>query len=202
MPGCAINDDILNILSPALVKIRAVHLGRNPITVNGWEVFKNALVDEISASGGLSSLTHLSLNTLNSDKSTMGSIGSSKFLHAPAMEHLGHIILRCVWWAWIAGSVNDIDYLIYRLEEVDLSGQQEVGADGWTVMANVVLLAHDKGNFQIKLKSLKLASCKIKNETKEMLEDTFAKCHSSSRLDFGLEVDSSKRFQLCSSCWW
>ena len=96
MPGCAINDDILNILSPALVKIRAVHLGRNPITVNGWEVFKNALVDEISASGGLSSLTHLSLNTLNSDKSTMGSIGSSKFLHAPAMEHLGHIILRCV----------------------------------------------------------------------------------------------------------
>ncbi len=78
------------------------------------------------------------------------------------------------------------------MEEVDLSGQQEVGAEGWTVFANVLLLAHEKASFPIKLRSLKLASCKIKKETREMLEDTFAKCHSSTKLEFGKEDDSSK----------
>ncbi len=39
-PGCSINDEILGILSPALVRIKMVHLGRNPITHAGWQTFK------------------------------------------------------------------------------------------------------------------------------------------------------------------
>ncbi len=38
--GCSINDEILGILSPALVRIKMVHLGRNPITHVGWQTFK------------------------------------------------------------------------------------------------------------------------------------------------------------------
>merc|ERR1719412_1897779 len=49
LPGCAINDEILAILSPALVTVKMVHLGRNPITVKGWEEFKNIFIDEDAA---------------------------------------------------------------------------------------------------------------------------------------------------------
>ena len=35
LPGCAIDDEIMEKLAPALVNIKTVHLGRNPISAEG-----------------------------------------------------------------------------------------------------------------------------------------------------------------------
>ena len=43
LSGCAINDEIMEALAPALVKIKNVHLGHNPISVQGWQHLENAL---------------------------------------------------------------------------------------------------------------------------------------------------------------
>jgi hypothetical protein len=182
LPGCAINDEILTSLSPALVRIRAVHLGRNPITASGWEAFKNALEDESKAICGSATLTLLSLSTLNNDGSNIGGIGSSRYVHAPAMKQLAHIILK--------------------LEEVNLSGQHEIGADGWSVLANIVRLEVENGTVS-RLKVLKLVNCKIKKETREMLEDVFAKSlHPCPKLDFGGHdmTDSGQKSCFCCCC--
>jgi hypothetical protein len=34
-----------------IVQVKMVHLGRNPITVKGWEEFKNIFIDEDTATG-------------------------------------------------------------------------------------------------------------------------------------------------------
>ena len=140
LPGCAINDDVLQVLAPALVRIEMVHLGRNPITSQGWEFFKNCFTDE-STIGGEASLTRLSINMLT--ESGASASGSVKYIHSNGMEHLS--------------------YILPYLEEVDLSGQFEVGPEGWAYLAEGLKIAHEKGK-AIKLKLLKLEACKIREE--------------------------------------
>ena len=41
-----IDNDILEILAPALVKINEVHLGRNSITGYGWSALNKAWIEE------------------------------------------------------------------------------------------------------------------------------------------------------------
>ena len=173
--GCAINDDILLVLAPALIRIKMVHLGRNPISSQGWEAFKNCHMDETSI-GGHSAITHLSLNMLTDSGEGVRS-GSSKYLHASGMEHLA--------------------YVLPHLEEVDLSGQHEVGTEGWATLAAGLRLALEKNQI-IKLRALKLASCKIKEETKKMLEDTAHNCNPSLKIDFGHdETDTKRKRAIC-----
>lgn len=168
LPGCAINDEILAILAPALVTVKMVHLGRNPITFNGWETFKNFFLDEDAAVGGGqggAGLTHLSLNAITDGS---GVTGGKLLLHAPGMEHLSKILPR--------------------LEEVDLSGQCEVGADGWASFCTALKVAREK-DLSIKLHRLTMKSCNLKDVSREMIEDAVAKYLPSLKIDFGEEND-------------
>ena len=45
LSGCAINDEVMEALAPALVKIKNVHLGHNPISSQGWQHLENALTN-------------------------------------------------------------------------------------------------------------------------------------------------------------
>ena len=118
-------------------------------------------------------LTHLSVNAANET-------GGAKLLHVGGMEQLAPVLLH--------------------LEEVDLSGQHEIGADGWTALVNGVRVAHDKlpANANAKLKGLVLAKCRIKGESKNMLEDMASKFLPGLIIDFG--TDDAKKKRLCVCC--
>ena len=152
-----------------------VHLGRNPITSQGWEFFKNCFTDE-STIGGEATLTHLSVNMLTESGSPAS--GSVKYIHTQGMDHLSQVLPL--------------------LEEADLSGQSEVGTEGWIYLAEGLKAAHEK-NKPIKLRTLKLEGCKIKDDVKQMLEDTAAKTQPNLRIDFGpIDVaDAAKKRAFC-----
>ena len=166
---------MLLVLAPALVRIEIIHLGRNPITSQGWEFFKNCFTDE-STVGGEATLKHLSINMLTESGNTAS--GSVKYIHPVGMEHLS--------------------YVLPYLEEVDLSGQNEVGQEGWAHLADGLKTAHERGK-AIKLRVLKLEGCKIKEETRLMLEDAVTKSQPTMRVDFGRldQVDNGKKGVCC-----
>ena len=170
LPGCAINDEILAILSPALVTVKMVHLGRNPITAVGWENFKNYFMDEdaaVWAGQGGAGMTHLSLNAI-SDGGTL----SRLLLHSTGMDHLSKIIPR--------------------LEEVDLSGQCEVGPDGWASFCSALQLAFEKDPSMVKLERITLKGCNIKGDLRETIELAIEKYLPTIKVDFGIDEDYTK----------
>ena len=181
LPGCAINDEILSILSPALVKIKIIHLGRNSISPNGWQ----NLAQEMNKNEN-TILTHLSLSTIiHNDKNMIGL--ATKNIHVPAMEHLTHLALK--------------------MEEVDFSGQHDIGIEGWHVFADITNKTLEETPNCVKLKSIKFKACRIKADTRELLIDTFERHHnviSVPKLEFGQdsfdESDRKGKSYLCKSC--
>lgn len=186
LPGCSINDDILNILAPALVRIKKISLGRNPITVAGWQNFKNCYVDAASVHDA--ALTHLWVS------SAMGDPGSGKtLLHGPGALQIAS--------------------MLPLLEEADLSGQPEIGNDGWAGICDELrkaLEAEEKHvssggsalsfaqSGPLKLRLLKVGGCRLKDETKKMLEDFSSKCEL--KVDFGQEEEDGRRRKKCFCC--
>ena len=183
LPGCAITDDTMKILSPALVKIKAVHLGRNQINAQGWLYLDGFLEKEINANIP-PVLIFLSLSTLINNGSD-----TKIYLKSNVMETLSHVIMK--------------------LEEVDLTGQKDIGVEGWvtlcTIAANTILA---KGS-SLKLKKLKLGYCGINKETKDMLEGVFNKTwtakggdqtiHMNVDLDFSEDKNSDETDNASSS---
>ena len=185
-----------------------VHLGRNPITTKGWEEFKNHFLDEDAATGagqgtnakiiyfkhnifiisysmlafsslflflllGGAALTHLSLNSLTDSSPGAGHLANKStrnnlLLHPTGMQHLSKILPR--------------------LEEVDLSGQCDIGLDGWGFFIQSLKQCKEQG-ISLKLKKLRLRGCKMKEETKSLLLEGTSIYHSNLEIDFGEEVD-------------
>ena len=130
------------------------------IFITGWLYLDGFLEKEINANRS-PVLIFLSLSTLN---------GADKiYLKSNVMETLSHVIMK--------------------LEEVDLSGQKEIGIDGWvtlcTIAANTILA---KGS-PLKLKKLKLGYCGINKETKDMLEEVFNKTWTKGDQNINMNVD-------------
>ena len=122
---------------------------------------------------GGAALTHLSLNSLTDSSQGAGhsSVKSARkdlLLHPSGMQHLSKILPR--------------------LEEADLSGQSEIGLDGWGFFIQSLKQCQDEG-IQVKLKTLRLRHCKMKEETKSLLIDGTNIYHSTLEIDFGQEVD-------------
>ena len=159
VPGCAIDDEIMEKLAPALANIREVHLGRNPITFEGWSTLRKALMASIDSSP--STMSILNLSTSNCDQN------NRKYVQPSAMNQLAYVILM--------------------MEHVDLSGQQDITKDGWETFNEIVKEEIQKGSGQIRLKSLELKSCKIDRATGELLKATFDKLHHDviPKLEFG-----------------
>ena len=123
-------------------------------------------------SGG-AALTHLSLNSLTdsspgashlANKSTK----SNLLLHPAGMQHLSKILPR--------------------LEEADLSGQCDIGLDGWGFFIQSLKQCQEQG-ITLKLKKLRLRGCRMKEETKALLTEGANIYHSNLEIDFGEEVD-------------
>ncbi|TRY73782.1 hypothetical protein TCAL_16897 [Tigriopus californicus] len=174
LPGCAINDDILTILAPALVKVKFVRIGRNPITPQGWLHFKNTFLDALNANESL--LTHLSLNAVIDS----GTPNSSKLVHSAGMLHLS--------------------LLIPYLEEVDLSGQVEVGADGWMQLAQGMKAVYDKyPQGVVKTRSIRLENCKIPTNTRNFMIEHIAKCQLPHpiKMEFGKDTANERKGKCC-----
>ena len=158
LSGCAITDEIMSFLAKALVKIKTVHLGLNPITNQGWQYLKEALNEP-------NNLTYLSLNIQNK---VFTSNFSSRFLHENAMENFSQVLLM--------------------VEEVDLSGQTEIGQEGWeTLIQSLKTNAH-----KVKLKSLKLVNCKVKSDVLSELKFVLP--------GLKLEHEDTDGKEMCSCC--
>lgn len=143
LPGCAIDDEIMEKLAPALVNIKEVHLGRNPINADGWLALKKALTTSTTK------LSILSLSTSNSDRNNTN-----------------------------ASAMKELSYVILLMEHVDLSGQQDIGANGWETFSEIVESELKKeASSHIHLKSLKLNGCRIDRATSDTLKLTFDKLH-------------------------
>ena len=175
LPGCAITDEIMTLLAPALVRVKKVHLARNPITAQGWKTLKNAFFDASAVQDA--ALTHFSLNAMSENP-------GGRLLHAPGMDQLSAVFPL--------------------LEAVDLSGQCELGADGWASLCNGLKLtaenAEDRGG--IKLRRLTVAQCRLKGLSRTMLEDCAAKCVADNgmavdggdiEIDFGKSLDGRRK---------
>lgn len=161
LSGCAINDEIMEALAPALVKIKNVHLGHNPISVQGWQHLEKALKTSYSSNDNVA-LTHLSVKNeqKSNDKMVVGN--NAKYLHCQDMEQFAKI---CV-----------------HLEEVDLSGQVEIGHEGWDIFFEKLKEIQNS-----KLKNLNLKSCKVKSEGLNYLK--FA--HPGLKLEHDCSLDST-----------
>ena len=153
LPGCAIDDEIMEKLAPALVNIKEVHLGRNPITVDGWLSLKKALTQSPTK------LSILSLRTSSSDRYNTNAL-----------------------------AMKELSYVILMMEHVDLTGQQDIGTNGWETFIEIVGAESKKASSHIHLKSLKLNGCRIDRATSDTLKSTFDKLHHDgavSKLEFG-----------------
>ena len=84
--------------------------------------------------------------------------------------------------------MQHLSKVLPRLEEADLSGQYEIGLDGWGFFIQSLKQCQDEG-IQVKLKTLRLRHCKMKEETKSLLIDGTNIYHSTLEIDFGQEVD-------------
>ena len=103
---------------------------------------------------GGAGLTHLSLNSLTEGShgivysSGLGvgkSTRNSFLLHPAGMEHLAKVLPR--------------------LEEADLSGQCEIGFEGWAFFIKSLQQTQEQG-LKINLRKLTLRCCKMKEDTK------------------------------------
>ena len=124
---------------------------------------------------GGAALTHLSLNSLTDSShgaghSSVKSTRNNLLLHPAGMQHLSKVLPR--------------------LEEADLSGQYEIGLDGWGFFIQSLKQCQDEG-IEIKLKKLSLRCCKMKEETKSLLIDGTNIYHSTLEIDFGEEADDT-----------
>ena len=185
LQGCSINDDVMNVIASALVRIKKVNLGKNNISSLGWQTFSNAWIDASTTKD--TSLTHLSLAIRNVQQHFNG-----KYLSDRGLEHLNKIILD--------------------LEDVDLTGQTEITTDGWNSLfkmlrsrvetikkgsqTSLVESGEEVVKFNYKLKSINLTNCKIKPETKEMIDTTIKELSLDIKVHFGENITSSK-FSNC-----
>ena len=91
-------------------------------------------------------------------------------LHPLGMEHLSKVLPR--------------------LEEADLSGQCEIGIEGWGFFIQSLKQAREQG-IKINLKKLTLRCCKMKEETKSVLLEGTNIYHSNLEICFGEELDNA-----------
>ena len=160
LSGCAINDEVMEYLAPALVRIKKVCLGHNPINGQGWQHLEKAL-------SGNHALTHLSVQSLQTpDKMKIGY--DAKYLHCQDMDQF----------AQVCG----------HLEDVDLSGQVEIGHEGWEIFFGKL-----DENPDFKLKNLKLKNCRVDSEAFKSL----ISAHPGLKLDHDDSASTSKQKCFC-----
>ena len=94
---------------------------------------------------------------------------NTMLLHPTGMQHLSKVLPR--------------------LEEADLSGQCELGLDGWGYFIQS-LKQHKEQGIPHKLKKLSLRCCKFKEETKSRLVEGINIYHPHLEIDFGDEQEN------------
>ena len=133
-------------------------------------------------------MTHLSLNSLTETRhghghSTGLGVGkltrNSFLLHPAGMEHLSQVLPR--------------------LEEADLSGQCEIGLDGWSFFIKSMEHLQEQG-LNVNLRKLTLRCCRLKETTKSVLQDSVCKYQPNLEIDFGQELDNGHLKDGSSSC--
>ncbi len=80
--------------------------------------------------------------------------------------------------------------------QVDLSGQSEMGAEGWVYISNGFKMCSEKHQNLVRLKVLVLANCKLKGVSKTMIEETLVGV----RIEFGKEDEDNERTNQWSCC--
>ena len=84
--------------------------------------------------------------------------------------------------------MQHLSKILPRIEEADLSGQCDIGLDGWGFFIQSLKQCQEQG-INLKLKKLRLRGCRMKEETKALLLEGTNIYHSSLEIDFGDEVD-------------
>ena len=86
------------------------------------------------------------------------------------------------------GGMQHLSKILPRLEEADLSGQCDIGLDGWGFFIQSLKQCQEQG-INLKIKKLRLRGCRMKEETKSFLLEGTNIYHPSIEIDFGEDVD-------------
>ena len=151
-PNCEINDEVMEILAPGFVRIKEVHLGQISLSLKGWKVLKNALTEK-STDPYTSPIKLSILNLSQTAENQIRILGETKYIQDSDMEELSYILLK--------------------MEKVSLSGQKQIGKFGWEKFSNIILETkkQNSGN-DIRLKTLDVNGCHIDDDTFKLLENT------------------------------
>ena len=165
--GWEVNDKVMELLAPALARIKEVHLGQTAITEKGWETLKKAIKsqeEKQSAWGTPNKLAILNLS-LMSRQNVKGEI---KYIQPSHMKELSNVLIK--------------------MEHVNLAGQQlirkaprkesntekstEKSETGWQIFQKIIKET-DSGN--LRLKSLDVTNCGMDTDVIQRLKRALPK---------------------------
>ena len=149
--GWEVNDKVMELLAPALARIKEVHLGQTAITEKGWETLKNAIKSHEAMQTALGTPNKLAILNL-SLMSRQNVKGEIKYIQPSHMKELSNVLIQ--------------------MEHVNLAGQQLIGKSprkesnteksaekletGWQIFERIIKES-DSGN--LRLKSLDVRNC-------------------------------------------
>ena len=159
--GWEINDKVMDVLAPALARIKEVHLGQTAITEKGWVKLHEEMQKVLGTPNKLAIL-NLSLMSRQNVK------GEIKYIQPSHMKELSNVLIQ--------------------MEEVNLAGQQLIGKPpgkesnpekshekletGWQIFERIVKES-DSGNLQLKL--LDVRNCGMDTDVIQQLKRALSK---------------------------
>ena len=166
--GWEINDKVMDVLAPALARIKEVHLGQTAITEKGWETLKDAIKSHEAMQTVLRTPNKLAILNL-SLMSRQNVKGEIKYIQPSHMRELSNVLIQ--------------------MEEVNLAGQQLIGKPpgkesnpekshekletGWQIFERIVKES-DSGT--LRLKSLDVRNCGVDENVIHRLKRALPKC--------------------------
>ena len=165
--GWEVNDKVMDVLAPALARIKEVHLGQTAITEKGWVTLKNAIKSHKAMQTAFGTPNKLAILNL-SLMSRQNVKGEIKYIQPTHMRELSNVLVQ--------------------MEEVNLAGQQLIGKaprkesntekraenleTGWQIFERIVEET-DSGN--LRLKSLDVRNCNMDTHVIRDLKQALSK---------------------------
>ena len=165
--GWEVNDKVMDVLAPALARIKEVHLGQTAITEKGWATLKNAIKSHKAMQTALGTPNKLAILNL-SLMSRQNVKGEIKYIQPSHMRELSNVLVQ--------------------MEEVNLAGQQLIGKaprkesnteksgekleTGWQILERIIKET-DSGN--LRLKSLDVRNCNMDTHVIRDLKQALSK---------------------------
>ena len=166
-----IDNDILEILAPALVKINEVHLGRNSITGYGWSALNKAWIEEDANLSKKLSTLNLSASEKSGKFHLVPTIGAMREIKmTPLLQKMSRKVTEYIQ----PSEMEELSHVILKMVHVNLSGQDKIGV-GWETFTKIVYDTIQNKSITIRLRSLDITDCQLDQANIGWLKECFKK---------------------------